>query len=112
MADEFQLGSGSWSWDTPRNRFDSGTTPAASISTTLNAIANLGWQSEMVDMKSRSSMDSVTASTGGSMALQGGHDESSAGGGGGGGGVLANPNLQMMGLGLSSQNMDWNQALL
>ncbi|KAI3457030.1 hypothetical protein Pfo_013693 [Paulownia fortunei] len=102
MADEFQLGSGNW-WDTSRNRFDGGTTPA-SISTTL---ASFGWPTEMVDMKSRSSMDSGTAS-GGSLVLQGCHDQSSAGGSGG---VLANPNLQMMGLGLSSQGMDWNQAL-
>lgn len=115
MADEFQLGNGSW-WDTSsRNRFESGTTPSSSsISTTLNAIASFGWPTEMVDMKSRSSMDSTTASTGGSMVLQGGghDDQSSVGGGGGGGGGLSNPNLHMMGLGLSSQSMDWNQALL
>lgn len=112
MGDEFQLGSGSW-WDTSssRNRFESGTTPAtSSISTTLNAIASFGWPTEMVDMKSRSSMDSATASTAASMVLQGGHDDQSSAGGGAG--VLSNPNLQMMGLGLSSQSMDWNQALL
>ncbi|KAL1567067.1 transcription factor bHLH123 [Salvia divinorum] len=103
MADEFQLGNGSW-WDTSRNRFESGTT-SSSISTTLNAIASYGWPTEMVDMKS--SRDSATSST----AVC--HDEqSSAGGGGSGGGVLSAPNLQMMGLGLSSQSMDWNQALL
>lgn len=100
MADDFQLGSGSW-WDTSsRNRFESGTSPASSsISTTLNAIASYGWTSEMVDMKSRSTMDSTAVSM-----------EPSAGGGGGG--VLSAPDLQMMGLGLSSPSMDWNQALL
>uniref|UniRef100_A0A830C1E8 Transcription factor bhlh123 n=1 Tax=Phtheirospermum japonicum TaxID=374723 RepID=A0A830C1E8_9LAMI len=93
MGDEFQLGSGSW-WDTTRNRsFDSGTTPPASISTTLNTIASFG---------------STAGGGGGSMVLQGGgHDQSSGDGGG-----LADQNLQMMGLGLSSQNLDWDQALL
>ncbi|KAG6385525.1 hypothetical protein SASPL_154361 [Salvia splendens] len=95
MADDFQLGNGSW-WDTSRNRFESGTTSPASssISTTLNAIASYGWPTEMVDTKS--SRD----------------DDQSSAGGGSGGGVLSSPNLQMMGLGLSSQSMDWNQALL
>ncbi|KAL3639905.1 hypothetical protein CASFOL_014873 [Castilleja foliolosa] len=37
----------------------------------------------------------------------GGHDQSS-----GDGGTLADQNLQMMGLGLSTQNLDWNQALI
>ncbi|KAG8386232.1 hypothetical protein BUALT_Bualt03G0127500 [Buddleja alternifolia] len=110
MADEFQLGSGNW-WDTSRTRFDSGTTPP-SISTTLNSMASFGWPPpEMVDMKlSRPSMDSGTASGGGAMMSHDGHDQSSVGGNGG---VLGNPNLQMMGLGLSSQGMDtWNQTLL
>ncbi|XP_047968385.1 transcription factor bHLH123 [Salvia hispanica] len=86
MADDFQLGNGSW-WDTSRNRFETGTTSPASsssISTTLNAIASYGWPTEMVDTKSS-------------------RDDQSSGGGG---------NLQMMGLGLSSQSLDWNQALL
>ncbi|XP_020554408.1 transcription factor bHLH123-like, partial [Sesamum indicum] len=91
--DQFQLGGGNW-WDTSRNRFDSSGTTPTSISTTLNAIASFGWPTEMVDTKSRSSMDSATPSS----AV--GH-----------GGVLANQNLQMMGLGLSSQSMDWNPAL-
>ncbi|KAL0306443.1 UNVERIFIED_CONTAM: hypothetical protein Sradi_6061600 [Sesamum radiatum] len=107
MADEFQVGSGNW-WDTSRTRFDAGTTPPASISTTLNAIASFGWPTEMEDMKSRSSRDSGPA-TGGSMVLHGGHDQSSAAATGGG---LGNLNLQMVGLGLSSQGMDWNQTLL
>ncbi|KAL0320740.1 UNVERIFIED_CONTAM: Transcription factor [Sesamum radiatum] len=91
--DQFQLGGGNW-WDTSRNRFDSAGTTPTSISTTLNAIASFGWPTEMVDTKSRSSMESATPSSGA------GH-----------GAVLANQNLQMMGLGLSSQSMDWNQAL-
>ncbi|KAK4420706.1 Transcription factor [Sesamum alatum] len=92
--DQFQLGGGNW-WDASRNRFDGAGTTPASISTTLNAIASFGWPTEMVETKSRSSMDSATPSS------AAGH-----------GGVLANQNLQMMGLGLSSQSMDWNQALL
>ncbi|KAK4439870.1 Transcription factor [Sesamum alatum] len=103
MADEFQVGSGNW-WDTSR------TTPPVSISTTLNAIASFGWPTEMEDMKSRSSMDSGAASGGGaSLVLQGGHEQASAASTGGG---LGNLNLQMVGLGLSSQGMDWNQTLL
>ncbi|KAK6134946.1 hypothetical protein DH2020_031324 [Rehmannia glutinosa] len=81
--DQFQLGNGSW-WDTSRNRtFESGTTTPASINTTL---ASFGWPAEMVDAKSSSG---AAAS--------------------GGDGILTN---QMMELGLSSQGMDWNQALL
>ncbi|KAL9147480.1 hypothetical protein ABFS82_13G176000 [Erythranthe guttata] len=104
MADEFHLGSGNW-WDsnnTSRNRFDGGATPPVSISTTLNSIASFGWPTEMVEMKP----------SGGSQLLQGGaHDQSSAAAAACGGG-LANPNLQMMGLGLSShQGIDWNQTL-
>ncbi|KAK6157125.1 hypothetical protein DH2020_011373 [Rehmannia glutinosa] len=80
--DQFQLGNGSW-WDTSRNRtFESGTTTPASINTTL---ASFGWPAEMVDAKSSSG---AAAS--------------------GGDGILTN---QMMELGLSSQGMDWNQAL-
>lgn len=97
--DEFHLGSGNW-WDTSRNRFDGGSTTPALIPTTLNAIASFGWPPEMVDMKSRSSIDSATPPSA---------DQPSARGGGG---VSDNPNLQMMELGLSSQSLDWNQSLL
>ncbi|KAK6132752.1 hypothetical protein DH2020_033557 [Rehmannia glutinosa] len=104
MGDEFHLGSGSW-WDTTRNRFDGGTTtPSASISTTLNTIASFGWPTE--DTKA-STTTAASGGGGGSMVLQGGDDQSSADGA-----VLANQNLQMMELGLSSHNLDWNQALL
>lgn len=116
MADEFQLGSGNW-WDsTSRNRFDStGSTPASS--TSLNSMGgSFGtWPTEIVDMKAaRSCMDSSSVSVSGSsmifpadnsQKLQA-HESSSAGG------LLSDPNLQMMGLGLSSQTMDWNQAFL
>lgn len=101
--DQFQLGSGNW-WDGSRNRFDTAAAATAptSISTTLNAIASFGWPAEMVEMKARSSIDSETPS-----AAAGGAVYQSSGGG-----VLGNPNLQMMELGLSSQNMDWNQAFM
>ncbi|XP_073311587.1 transcription factor bHLH123-like [Primulina huaijiensis] len=104
MSDEFHLGRGNW-WDSTRiNRVDdTGTTPA-SVSARLNAIANFEWPTDTVDMKSRSSMDSGAAS-GGSMVVQ---TQTSAASGGG---VLTTPNLQMMGLGLSSQGMDWNPAM-
>ncbi|PIN12303.1 hypothetical protein CDL12_15086 [Handroanthus impetiginosus] len=102
--DQFQMGSGNW-WDTSRNRsYDGGTTPS-SISTTLNAIATtFGWPTQMLDMKPSSSMDPATPSAATA------HDHQSPGSTGGGG-VLDNPNLQLMGLGLSSHSMDWNQTL-
>lgn len=105
MSDEFHLGRGNW-WDSTRiNRVDdTGTTPA-SVSARLNAIANFEWPADMVDMKSRSSVDSGAAS-GGSMVMQTQTPSAS------GGVVLTTPNLQMMGLGLSSQGMDWNPAML
>ncbi|KZV55966.1 Basic helix-loop-helix DNA-binding superfamily protein [Dorcoceras hygrometricum] len=104
MSDEFHLGRGNW-WDSTRNRVDDTGTAPASVSARLNAIANFEWPNDMVDMKSRSSIDSGAA-PGGSMVVQ---TQSSAASGGG---VLTTPNLQMMGLGLSSsQSMDWNQAM-
>ncbi|KAL6543217.1 hypothetical protein OROHE_010737 [Orobanche hederae] len=95
--DQFQLGSGSW-WDTTRSRllFDTGT-PPTSTPTTLNSFES-SWPTEMAaDMNKPTS---ITASGGVS-----GHEQSSGDGG------LADQNFQMMGLGLSSQNLDWNQAL-
>lgn len=115
MADEFQTGicSGNW-WDSSRNRYESASSPA---STVLTSVGSYAWQPDMVDIKATrsASMDSVSVSGATSVVFPDtqkmqGPDSSS--GGGGGGGVLADPNLQMMGLGLSSQAMDWNQALL
>ncbi|KAF3453564.1 hypothetical protein FNV43_RR04004 [Rhamnella rubrinervis] len=106
MADEYQT-SGNW-WDSSRNRFESaGTSPSSSA---LNSLGSYGWSStDMVDIKARSCMDSVSVS-GTSMVFHDTHqklqptDSSSASG--------SDPNLHMMGLGLSnSQPMDWNQAL-
>ncbi|KAL3850795.1 hypothetical protein ACJIZ3_012677 [Penstemon smallii] len=107
MADEFH----NW-WDTSRNRFESGTTttaiPTSINSSTLNSIASYGWQT---DMKStRPCMDHSEPDSGGSnLVLQRGLDQQSSNST-----VLANTNLQMMGLGLSSQtSMDnWNQTLI
>ncbi|KAL6538378.1 hypothetical protein OROGR_012366 [Orobanche gracilis] len=97
--DQFQLGSGSW-WNTTRNRlFDTGTPPTSTPTTTLNNLASFesSWPTEMaVDMNKPTS----TASGGVS-----GHEQSSGDGG------LADQNFQMMGLGLSSQNLDWDQAI-
>lgn len=121
MADEFQLGSGNW-WDSTssRNRFDSGSTPglaAASTSVNSSNMGSFGWPTEMV--ASRSCMDSSVSASGSSMVfpavdhstqkLQAHQSSSSAGDDGG---LLPDPNLQMMGLALSSQTMDWNQAAL
>lgn len=104
MADEYQT-SGNW-WDSTRNRFEAaGTSPSSS------ALGSYGWSSadHMVDVKARSCIDSVSVSGTSSVVF---HDtqklqptDSSASGG--------DPNLHMMGLGLSnSQAMDWNQAAL
>lgn len=110
MADEYQAGicGGSW-WDSSKNRFDSGS---SSTSSSINNIGNFGWQGDMVDLKSRSPMDSMTP--GSSMVFEDtqklqGPDNSSGDSGSGSG--LTETNLQMMRLGLS-QPVDWNQALL
>ncbi|XP_040988707.1 transcription factor bHLH123-like isoform X1 [Juglans microcarpa x Juglans regia] len=101
MADEYNT-SGNW-WDSSRSRFESGT----SSSSGLNNLGSFGWPPDMAEIKARSTaMDSISVS-GSSVVFQDtqklqGHD--SVGGG--------DPNLHMMGLGLSTQAMDWNQALL
>lgn len=122
MADEFQVGSGNW-WDSStssRTRFDRGSTAAAS--TSVNSSINMGsfgWPTEIV--AARSSMDSSVSMSGGSMLFPPAVDhssqklqahESSSAGGSGEGSMLPDPNLQIMGLALSSQAMDWNQAAL
>ncbi|XP_028086624.1 transcription factor bHLH123-like [Camellia sinensis] len=115
MADEFQIGSGNNWWES-RNRFDSGSSSPSS-SSALTSAGSFGWPTEIVDLKPSSSIDSVSVSAGGgggggsTMVFQDTNklqppDDSS------GSGVLADPTLQMMGLGLSSQPMDWNQTLL
>ncbi|KAJ7981658.1 transcription factor bHLH [Quillaja saponaria] len=101
MADDQFQTSGNW-WDPTRNRFETSATQSSSSG--INSMGNLGWQPDMVvlDMKPRSSMDSMSASCTSSMVF---HDtqklqtpDSSA----------TDPNLHMMGLGLSSQPLDWN----
>ncbi|XP_057969229.1 transcription factor bHLH123-like [Malania oleifera] len=111
MAEEYQTGvcsTGNW-WDSSRNRFDSGSSPSSS---TLNSIGSFGWPTDMADIKARSSMDSATVS-GSSVVFQDTQKlqgpDSAGGSDSGGSTVLTDPNLQMMGLGLSCQAMDWNQ---
>lgn len=116
MAEEFQLGRGNW-WESStsasstttsssRNKFiDSGisscTTPSASSTTALSSMASsfINWPTEIhEDIKVRS--DNFPSADS--------HNR-------GGQGVLSvdDPNLQMMGLGLSShQGLDWNQPFL
>ncbi|XP_055823535.1 transcription factor bHLH123-like isoform X2 [Solanum dulcamara] len=132
MAEEFQLGRGNW-WESStstsstttsssRNKFiDSGissSTPSASSTTALSSMASnfVNWPTEIhEDIKVRSDNSSMVFS--GADSHKRYISESSVGGGGGGGGggagqsVLSvdDPNLQMMGLGLSSQGFDWNQ---
>lgn len=103
MADEYQ-NTGNW-WDsTSRNRFETGASPPSS---SLNSLGSFGWQPDMIEMKSRSSMDSGSVSGTSSIVfhdpqkLQG--SDSSSGG---------DPSLHMMGLGLNSQATDWNQGIL
>ncbi|XP_060189798.1 transcription factor bHLH123-like isoform X2 [Lycium barbarum] len=128
MAEEFQLGRGNW-WESStssstttsssRNKFiESGislcTTPSAS-STTLGSMgSNFVWPTEIEDIKARSDNSSMVFPADSQRSYT---TESSIGGGGGGGGVgrgvlSANHNLQMMGLGLSPQGLDWNQPFL
>ncbi|KAA8526897.1 hypothetical protein F0562_008874 [Nyssa sinensis] len=100
MADEFQIGSGNW-WDSSRNRFDSGS--SSSSSTALTSIGSFGWATEIADTKARSSMDSGSVS-GSSNVFQDTQKLQTPDSTGGG--ALADSNLQMMGLGLSSQPID------
>ncbi|KAA8526898.1 hypothetical protein F0562_008873 [Nyssa sinensis] len=107
MADEFQIGSGNW-WDSSRNRFDSGS--SAPSTAPLTSIGSFGWATEMVDIKARSSMDSGSVSRSlnvfqDTQKLQGPDSATAAG-------ELVDSELQLMGLGLSSPAMDWNQSLL
>ncbi|KAK8368911.1 hypothetical protein V6Z12_A01G075500 [Gossypium hirsutum] len=107
MADEFNTGT-NW-WDSSR------TAGSSSSSSGLNN--SFGWATEMVDIKAaRSPMDSVSSVSGSSVVF---HDNPKLQ-------VGLGPDhhhhhhhhhhppsdLQMMGLGLPSQAMDWNQALL
>lgn len=103
MADDNQFNtSASW-WDSSarNSRFDSGS--SSSSSSGLTSLGSFAWPTEnIVDVKGRSSMESVSAvsdSFHDTQKLQQGHDS-------------ATTDLHMMGLGLSSQPMDWNQALL
>ncbi|GMJ05167.1 PERICYCLE FACTOR TYPE-A 6 [Hibiscus trionum] len=96
MADEFNTGT-NW-WDSSR------TAGSSSSSSGLNnSLGGFGWATEMADIKTaaaaRSSMDSVSSVSGSSVVFQDNQK-------------LQAMDLQMMGLGLSSQAMDWNQALL
>ncbi|XP_048325105.1 transcription factor bHLH123 [Ziziphus jujuba] len=108
MADEYQT-SGNW-WESSRtSRFEAGTSPSSSA---LNSLGSFGWSStDMVDsIKARSPMDSVSVS-GTSMVFHDIQKPQLQGSDSSGGGGAADPNLHMMGLGLSTQAMDWNQAL-
>ncbi|KAH8494486.1 hypothetical protein H0E87_021035 [Populus deltoides] len=101
MADEYT--STNW-WDSSsssRNRFDS--TGSSSTTSGHTSLGSFAWPTEMVDVKGRSSMETVSVSDSSvvfhdSQKLQQGHDSSA--------------DLHMMGLGLSSPAIDWNQALL
>ncbi|XVE50456.1 hypothetical protein DITRI_Ditri01bG0163600 [Diplodiscus trichospermus] len=108
MADEFNTGT-NW-WDSSRStndRFDAAAGSSTSSAGLTNSLGSFGWATEMVDIKAaaRSSMDAVSSVSGSSVVfqdtpkLQGGPDH-------------PHVDLHMMGLGLSSQAMDWNQALL
>lgn len=136
MAEEFQLGRGNW-WESStstsstttsssRNKFiDSGisscTTPSASSTTALSSMASnfVNWPTQIhEDIKVRSDNSSMVFSGADSHKRYVSESSVGGGGGGGGGGVgqdilsVDDPNLQMMGLGLSSQGLDWNQPFL
>ncbi|KAL3503353.1 hypothetical protein ACH5RR_037802 [Cinchona calisaya] len=106
MADEFQLGSGNW-WDlaSSRNRFEhsGSTTAAAAAAASVNSnnmgISSFGWPTEIVAAAHQSSSEKLQA-----------HNSSSSSGGG----LLPTDpnNLQITGLALSSQTMNWNQPAL
>ncbi|KAG6685669.1 hypothetical protein I3842_12G123100 [Carya illinoinensis] len=102
MADEFNT-SGNW-WNSSRSRFESRT---SSSSSALNSLGSFGWPNDLAEIKARTTMDSMSVS-GSSVVFQDtqklqGHESA---------GASDDPNLHMMGLGLSTQAMDWNQTLL
>ncbi|GMY31572.1 transcription factor bHLH123-like [Fagus crenata] len=104
MADEFNT-SGNWWESSSRTRFDQSGTSSSS-SGLNNSLGSFGWPADMADIKARTTMDSMSVS-GSSVVFQDtqklqGHESASGG----------DPSLQMMGLGLSTQAMDWNQTLL
>ncbi|KAJ6770520.1 TRANSCRIPTION FACTOR BHLH123-LIKE ISOFORM X1 [Salix purpurea] len=101
MADEYTSTNWWASSSSSRNRFDS--TGSSSTASGLTSLGSFAWPTEMVDVKGRSSMETVSVSDSSavfhdSQKLQQGHDSSA--------------DLHMMGLGLPSQAIDWNQALL
>ncbi|KAJ6727991.1 TRANSCRIPTION FACTOR BHLH123-LIKE ISOFORM X1 [Salix koriyanagi] len=101
MADEYTSINWWASSSSSRNRFDS--TGSSSTASGLTSLGSFAWPTEMVDVKGRSSMETVSVSDSSavfhdSQKLQQGHDSSA--------------DLHMMGLGLPSQAIDWNQALL
>ncbi|KAK7405131.1 hypothetical protein VNO78_06329 [Psophocarpus tetragonolobus] len=120
MSDEQFQASGNW-WESARNvRFESGE--SQSSSSALTNMGNYAWQQQHdhhhhhhMARSSSSSMDN-SASGGGSsvvfhdqkqqqqLQVQPHHDSAAT--------STNDPNLHMMGLGLSSQAMDWNQASL
>ncbi|XP_044490096.1 transcription factor bHLH123-like isoform X2 [Mangifera indica] len=106
MADEFNTTT-NW-WDSSRTRFDN--SGSSSSSSGLNSLGSFGWPTEMVDIKARTSTDSSVS--GSSLVFQDTQklqqppqDSTSAAAGG-----VAD--LHMVGLGLSSPSMEWNQTLL
>ncbi|XAR67503.1 hypothetical protein NMG60_11002282 [Bertholletia excelsa] len=100
MAEEFHTGGGSW-WDSSRR--------PPPPSSDLAGTGGFGWLPEM-DLRARSSVDSAAGSSGSAVLSnpQKLHGQDS----GASGGVAADLNLQMIGLGLSSQAMDWNPTIL
>ncbi|MCE0481904.1 hypothetical protein HAX54_040093 [Datura stramonium] len=124
MAEEFQLGRGNW-WESStsasstssssRNKFiDSGisscTKPSASSTALSSMASNFVWPTEIhEDIKGRSDNSSMVF-PGADSHKRYASESSISGEGGARQGVLSgDPNLQMMGLGLPSQGLDWNQ---
>ncbi|KAJ8754662.1 hypothetical protein K2173_010753 [Erythroxylum novogranatense] len=100
MADEYNTGT-NW-WNSSRNRFDSGS--SSSSSSGLNSLGSFAWPTEIVDVKGRSCMESLSVADSSAVfhdtqKLQLGRDHSGG-------------DLNMMGLGLSSHAMEWDQTLL
>ncbi|KAF1884985.1 hypothetical protein Lal_00028874 [Lupinus albus] len=114
MADDNQFqSSGNW-WESSRNmRFESGD-QSQSSSSGLTNIGNFCWQQQQHDMvvdhmkpRSDSSMEGTTSVQVFHDKLQQQQQDSCATNS-----TNDHTNLHMMGLGLSSQAMDWNQASL
>ncbi|GMH24320.1 hypothetical protein Nepgr_026163 [Nepenthes gracilis] len=107
-------GGGNW-WDSSRTTTN--TTRFDGSSSTSSASATYGWLTETADISTRSTMDDSASTTSRSAVFRDAHklpgaNNTTSAAAAAAAAMLIDPSLQIMGLGLSSQALDWNQSLL